>query len=114
MTGPRRVRIEEGWATDDYGRTYPTETLVADPDGDLVTSRLADEVHLPLIDLDLPVALTPSKTPGHSHLVIDCPMTWRRYKRLLRALVRAGLVEKSWYRLVRSRRQALLAVTDDG
>ena len=46
----------------------------------------------------------PSSTPGHSHLYVDAPMPWRRYKRLLRACMKAGLIEKSWYKAsVRSR-----------
>jgi hypothetical protein len=40
--------------------------------------------------------LIPSSTPGHFHLVIERAMTWRSYKRLLKAMTRAGLLEKGF------------------
>lgn len=106
--GLQRVRIVEGWAEDEYGHPRRTSTVMKDPDGDLLTSALTDEIHMPVVDLDMPAVLRPSKTQGHFHLIIDHPMTWRSYKRLLRSLVRAGLVEQEWYGLVRRRRQALI------
>jgi hypothetical protein len=54
--------------------------------------------HRPVLDIDMPVTLTPSKTPGHHHLEIERNLTWRQYKRLLRALAAAGIVERSWVR----------------
>lgn len=106
----KRVSIQEGWCQDDYGREYKCERVVEDSDGDLFSSRAHNDQHVALFDIDMPAALRPSKTPGHYHLVVGQTMSWRRYKRLLRAMVRAGLIEKDWYRLVKRRGQALLAV----
>jgi len=64
----------------------------------LISSRLADsKLHMPVIDIDIPVRLYPSSTEGHFHLYIDKQMTWRQYRRVLRALVRAGVVERGYY-----------------
>lgn len=52
--------------------------------------------HYPVLDLDLPVYVVPSSTPGHSHLYIDHLMTWEKYVALLRALADAGLVEEGY------------------
>lgn len=104
------VSIEEGWCEDDYGHSRRCENIVEDPDGDLFTSLLSNGEHAALFDIDMPAVLRPSKTPGHYHLIVGQTMSWRRYKRLLRAMVRAGLVEQEWYRLVKRRGQALLAV----
>lgn len=110
MVAPFRVRIEEGWCADDYGGDYRCEKIIRDDHGDMITSYLQrDGMHIPLLDLDFAADLRPSKTPGQYHLVLYKPMKWRKYKRLLRAMVRAGLIERDWYQLVKNRRQALLA-----
>ena len=55
-----------------------------------------ESLHAPVLDLDVPAYLVPSKTPGHSHLYIDKPMTWYEYEGLLRALERAGVLEPGY------------------
>lgn len=72
---------------------------------ELATSELqfqpsgASEVwHTPLLDIDVPAALVPSSTPGHSHLYIDRPMTWQTYAQLLHALCDAGIIEPGYLR----------------
>jgi hypothetical protein len=67
----------------------------------LALSFLADGPHVArtvTFHMDAPAEVHPSKTPGHHHLYIDQLMTWRQYKRLLRALARAGVLEKAWVR----------------
>ena len=96
---------------------YPygsTEQRVLDPKGNLLSSRLPEEFanvdllglrfqrrknrrHMPVIDLDGPHKLIKSSTSGHSHLYIDQPITWRKYRRILRALYKAGVIEYGWY-----------------
>ena len=49
-----------------------------------------------VIDIDLPVQVTPSSTEGHFHLVIDKTMSWEDYKLLLYALARVGIIEKGY------------------
>lgn len=55
-----------------------------------------DGIHWPVLDLDMPCHLIPSTHEGHFHLVIEHPMEWDDYVRLLRALVTAGLLEP-WF-----------------
>lgn len=52
-----------------------------------------NDLHYPLLDLDVAVHLVPSSTPGHSHLYVDKPMTWEKYQALLGALQEAGILE---------------------
>lgn len=47
-----------------------------------------------------------STTEGHSHLHIDVPMSWRRYRKLLRQLDKAGIIETR-YRQHSERRGAM-------
>lgn len=66
-------------------------------EANLVGSRRADGLHAPALDLDHRAHLVPSTTAGHFHLYIDVPMTWRAYRRLLRAFYRAGILDRSVY-----------------
>ena len=88
MTEPRTgVYIEfSGYAEP---RQEPTEEHPANA----YFSQGADGYHYPCIDIDIPVRLVPSSTPGHSHLYVDKPITWDTYKNLLVALAEAGIVE---------------------
>lgn len=52
--------------------------------------------HKPLLDIDMPVTLIPSTTPGHFHLFIDHEMPWPKYAALLEALRDAGIVEQGY------------------
>lgn len=54
--------------------------------------------HAPILDLDFPCHVVESSTPGHSHLYIDKRMSWWKYRRLLKALWKAGLIEEGYYR----------------
>ena len=91
MTEPRtEVYVEFG----DYNEPIhePTEEYPANA----YFSQGADGYHYPCIDIDIPVRLVPSSTPGHSHLYVDEPITWGTYKRLLVALAEAGIVERGY------------------
>ena len=59
-------------------------------------SRINPDVHYPVIDLDVPVYLVPSSTPGHSHLYINVGMSFEEYAQILRALTEAGVVEEGY------------------
>jgi hypothetical protein len=52
-----------------------------------------EEIHMPVLDLDMPCELIPSSTPGHFHLLIDQPLRWPQYQNLLTALAEAGIIE---------------------
>jgi hypothetical protein len=76
-----------------------------DLDATLITSRMKfgkDGVrggqHAPVLDIDIPHQVFPSTQPGHSHIWFDTQMSWRTYKRLLRALRAAGIIEDGYYR----------------
>lgn len=58
---------------------------------------LSDEdVHYPVLDLDVPCTLVPSSTPGNFHLYIDKAVTHKAYMSLLWALASAGLIEEGY------------------
>lgn len=102
----RFYRVEQELRSDGYGAEWKEEVRHVCPpaEADLVGSRdeLVD-LHWPVFDVDLPVQAIPSATEGHYHLYIDKPMSWRAYKRLLRAMVKAGIVEKGYYQMARKR-----------
>lgn len=62
----------------------------------LVGSLCDDGMHMPALDIDLPCRLVPSTTEGHFHLYIDKPMFLETYRKLVEALVEAGIVEGAW------------------
>lgn len=67
-----------------------------------ITSKVAglrlldEELHKPILDIDFPVHVVPSSTPGHSHVYIDKAMPWEKLTALLDALADAGLVERGY------------------
>jgi hypothetical protein len=60
--------------------------------------------HMPVIDCDYPVYVVPSSTPGHYHLYLNKPISWKHYRRVLRAMSHAGLIEPGYYRASLKRR----------
>ena len=66
-------------------------------DANLVSSARSDGLHAPALDIDSPARLVSSSTPGHFHLYLDRPVTWRDYRRVLRALHRAGYIDDGVY-----------------
>lgn len=66
-------------------------------EANIVASRREDGSHMPTLDIDHPAALDPSSTEGHFHLFIDVPMSWRAYRRLLRALYKGGVIGRNHY-----------------
>lgn len=91
--------------TDDYGLSYAGQGVVSSPgQADVVTSQIeGTKYHSFMVDVDIPARLIPSTTPGCSHLYIDTPMTWRQYRRALRALAAAGVVEEGFYKASKRR-----------
>ena len=94
--------IEVAYAKDD-------RLVEATPDvANLISSRLDDGMHAPVLDIDFNARLQPSSTKGHFHLYLEKPMTWRKYRRLLRALYKAGIIQKGYYTNSVRRRQTLV------
>ncbi len=89
---------------DDYGFQGYTRGRVTSPErADVVTSELEHRkkgkvVHTLMIDIDFPARLVPSARENHWHLYVDHVMPWRKYKRLLRAMYKSGLIEYGFYR----------------
>jgi hypothetical protein len=113
---PRGLRKDVQWQ-DEYGARGWSRTTAGLEDAEVVTSKVEGpggliirrrETHAPVLDLDIPHELVPSTTPGHAHLYLDVEMSWRKYKRLLRALAAAGVVEKGYVKA--SLRRRLTAV----
>lgn len=86
----------------DLGEPFTEEQHASLEDATLLTSALvgpdgaATGYHTPAIDIDFPVRARQTDTPGHYHLLIDKPLTWEKYKKLLDALVEAGLVQEGF------------------
>lgn len=80
------------------------EQACAAIDANLLSSEVGSDMHAPVIDIDLPCRLWPSRTPGHHHLFIDKPMKWWKYRLILWALKVAGVVEPGYYKACVARR----------
>ncbi|MFC3504435.1 hypothetical protein ACFOOK_26185 [Micromonospora krabiensis] len=91
-----------------YGN--PPETASDVDEANLITSKVdlgydvaGTSIHKPVLDIDLPVRLVASSTPGHFHLFIDKAMTWDKYKKLLDVLADVGIVEPGYVRASKQR-----------
>jgi len=63
----------------------------------VTTSKvLGKNTHKVVLDIDLPAQLIESSTPGHFHLYIDHEMTWKQYKKVINAMMEAGLLEAGY------------------
>ena len=80
----------------EYPKDATERAGVGPDDANLVSSALPDGRHAPVLDLDVPAKMIPSSTEGHHHLYIDVPMTWRKYKKLLRTLGKVGILEPGY------------------
>jgi hypothetical protein len=55
------------------------------------------ELHMPMIDIDVPARLLPSSTPDHWHLIFpETKVYWKDYKELLKVLAKCGIIEKGY------------------
>jgi hypothetical protein len=68
----------------------------------------SEPLHTVAIDIDHAVRVVPSTTEGHFHLYIDVPMPWRKYRRILKALRNAGVIESGYYSAAVARRATFL------
>lgn len=90
------LSIDDGYG----GYDQEVRTEVPALKANLVTSIMRHDRkrHVPVLDIDVPHLLVDSSTPGHSHLYIDVPMSWWRYRMLLRQLAKCGIIEKGYYK----------------
>lgn len=74
--------------------TRPVSSL---DEAQVVTSLNYDGLHEPVLDIDVPIAVVPSSTPGHCHLYLNVPpVTWDKYTVLLDALADCGIIEPGY------------------
>lgn len=53
-------------------------------------------LHMPALDIDFPCHIRESETPGHYHLLIDVPMSWEKYAKLLLVMEEVGILEPGY------------------
>lgn len=74
----------------------PEDVTKPDPVGSWLTGQSAVADHRLVIDIDHPVKVVESSTPGHFHLYIDVPMPWSDALKILQAMADAGVVEQGY------------------
>jgi hypothetical protein len=66
------------------------------------------DLHLPCIDIDLPIEAIPSKTVGHYHLYIEKPLTYEQYDKLLSVMAEVGIVEEGYWKAFQTQKMTLV------
>ena len=96
--------------SDDSEGDTVMEFYPADEDhANLVSSRLENGHHSPVLDVDFPARLEPSSTPGHFHLYLEgIEMSWPTYEALLVALGEAGVIGPGYLRHSIAREQTMV------
>jgi hypothetical protein len=70
-------------------------------EANLVTSLVKmgkNPEHMPVLDIDVPIRVVPSSTPGKSHLYIDVVLTKAQYDSLMNVLCDVGIIEDNYYK----------------
>lgn len=72
---------------------------VVESQANLISSKLDNGLHLPVLDIDYEIKIEPSTTKGHFHLYLDGmePLPWWKYRVLLKVLAWVGIIEKGYY-----------------
>ena len=98
------------FARGEYGGTArPRRVEVKDVDqANLVSSLTVNNTHAPALDIDFPVHVVPSSTPGHYHLYLEKELSWVDYHKLLTTLYEVGIIEKEWFDMSMSFMQTYL------
>lgn len=98
---------------DSYQSARAEDSGIPDSNGNLVSSLTVDGTsHAPILDLDIPHEYVQSQTPGHGHLYIDVELSWWRYRRVLKQLYKAGIIEHGFYKLAKKRRMTMTRVPE--
>lgn len=85
------------------GDVEKATALLSSMDMPEAIEKVAGSVHRPVLDIDFPAQLIPSTTEGHYHLLLDLPMEWPVYVKLLDVLAEVGVIEEG-YALAAKRR----------
>ena len=78
----------------------------------LIGSEVVPGFHAPVLDMDFPVHVMPSRTPGHSHLYIDKLISWDDYSKLLKLMSDIGLIEKGYAESALVRKETYVRIPD--
>jgi hypothetical protein len=98
---PGQVLMKVNRVDGEYDETTD-ERVVADlRNANVITSTVERSSwepprHKPVLDIDLPVKVVPSSTPGNFHLYIDHAMPWEHYVKLLAVLGEIGILEPGY------------------
>lgn len=80
-----------------YDEAYDLEQPSPEHPANVVSSLCEDGQHRPVLDIDMPVVLMPSSTPGHHHLYLNTvALTWDKYAALLDVLADCGIIEQGY------------------
>jgi hypothetical protein len=110
------VEVPSSHALDATGRPhYQTDTRSAgdesSPDAKLlVGSRLMNYDHLPVLDIGFSAALLETGGQGRYSLSLNHAIAWRAYKRVMRSMVKAGLLDLTFYREALKNRQTFMPI----
>ena len=93
-----RMQLDENLIQENYEADEEKNIPVADPNGNLVTSKNQGslDLHYPVIDLDFPHEYHPSATPGHGHLYINQLLSWPQCVELMDMLAKLGIIQEGW------------------
>ena len=116
----KRSYWHSSWLEPGYDRnTEEVRLPVQKEDANLISSLVegdtwgpTDEgsIHMPALDIDLKCHLRESETPGHYHLLIDRPMTWAQYQKLLNVMAEVGILEPGYVKASIERGSTFLAL----
>lgn len=105
-------RVMDGYSepgTLPEGVTTEPREVAEIKDANLISSRLTDGFHSPVLDVDYGARLIPSSTPGHFHLYLDdLRLTWDEYQELLLVLAKLGVIEPGYAAASIDRRQTMV------
>lgn len=93
---PKRLLYKADLASNSEGGFMPHRELVTNLDANVISSEAEDGRHYPVLDIDFPIYVIPSSTPGNFHLYIEKGLSWDQYSKLLIALADAGIIQEGY------------------
>lgn len=93
---PKRLLIKADLAADSEGGFMPHREVVTNCEANLISSEAENGLHYPVLDIDFPIYVIPSSTPGNFHLYIEKGLPWSTYSKLLVALTDAGILQEGY------------------
>lgn len=66
------------------------------------------QTHKPVLDIDMPVKIFESTTPGHFHLFIDKELDWDSYCKLMDVMAEVGILEQGYVNASKQRKYSAI------